>query len=141
MGMLLSVGAVILGSIGVLRDASLLARGHSRIPHFRWEIFGLVAALFSYPFGGIILRNEKIGLVGVGFGSVIVVFALLTTVVFFSRLRPLTEGFAAITLGILATITGFTIGVFLAPIAFALGFASLRHSRREGEIAVNPSAG
>lgn len=59
------------------------------------------------------------------------VFAAAGLALYFTTRRPLSEAFAAIAMGIFAILTGFSVGVYIAPFAVAMGVLANHHLRLE----------
>lgn len=125
-----SVMAVVAGFVAVYRDVKFVWRGGSRPANLGWELFGLAAALVCVLSGIIILRNGTEIANGsiLVYGAIQLALAVTTIVVFLTRWRRLTEGLAAIALGVLSFFTGLSIGIFFIPFAVALGVAALNHT-------------
>jgi hypothetical protein len=125
-----SVLAVVAGAVAVYRDVKIVWRGGSRPANLGWERFGLVAALVCAVFGFLIIRNgsDKANSSILVFGAAQLALAGATILVFLTRWRRLTEGLAAVALGVLSFLTGFSIGIFFMPFAVALGVGALNHS-------------
>lgn len=58
-------------------------------------------------------------------------FAGAGLALYFTSRRPLSEAFAAIAMGIFTILTGFSIGVFIAPFAVGMGVLASHHLRLE----------
>jgi hypothetical protein len=125
-----SVLAFVLGVVAVYRDVKIARGGRSRPANPGWERFGLVSAVVCVLFGIIIIRNgtEKANSAILVLGAVQLALAGATILVFFTRWRRLTEGLAAVAVGVLSFLTGFSIGIFFIPFAVALGVAAINHT-------------
>lgn len=58
-------------------------------------------------------------------------FAAAGLGLYFTARRPLSEAFAAIAMGIFSILSGFSIGVYIAPFALAMGVLASHHLRIE----------
>jgi hypothetical protein len=69
--------------------------------------------------------------------GVLLAFAVAGLAAYFTSRRPLCEAFAAIAMGVLALLTGFSIGPYIAPFALAMGVLASHHSRIERRLKEN----
>jgi hypothetical protein len=61
----------------------------------------------------------------------LLVFAGAGVGLYFTSRRPLSEALAAVAMGIFAILSGFSIGVYVAPFALAMGVLASHHLRIE----------
>lgn len=125
--------AIALGGIAVLR-ATLLMK-HSE-PMRRSPIAERFAMFLCAPCATVAVMMAAGSIRG---GNYVVLSAALLQLAFaaaglalyFTSRSPLSEAFAAIAMGIFTILTGFSIGVFIAPFAVAMGVLASHHLRLE----------
>jgi hypothetical protein len=130
MGAMICVMAVAAGVVASFREAMLVRNGRTKRDSLFWQGASLiiavgcvVMALVIIP-GPIARQNALIGRLA----TAELVFGVGALMVFGTRWRPMTEGLAAIALGIFSFLSGFSIGFFTWWVALLLGIVALIHS-------------
>jgi hypothetical protein len=123
-GTILGLIAVVLGALRVRRSA-----GDERA-HAGWLMFGLIASVVSAAAALLVLygvTQDGNAIVG-AIAAIQLMVSVLAIVLFRTRWRPLTEGLAAVALGIFSFLSGFSIGMLVLPVAAVLGSVAVNHN-------------
>jgi hypothetical protein len=129
----IAIVSIALGAIAVIRATLVLRRGErlrrspvaERIAMFLCAPCATVAVLMLA--GSVEGRNYVV----LSIALVQLAFAAAGLALYFTSKRPFAEAFAAIAMGIFAILSGFSIGVFVAPFALAMGVLASHHLRLE----------
>jgi hypothetical protein len=129
----IAVGAIALGVIAMIRASLLMNHGMGlrrspvteRFAMFICAVCATVAALMTAG----ALRDGNYVVASLAFA--LLVFAGAGVGLYFTSRRPLSEALAAVAMGIFAILSGFSIGVYVAPFALALGVLASHHLRIE----------
>ena len=129
----IAVVAIALGGIALIRASLLLMHGERLRRSATAERFAMFLCAPCATVAALMIAGSVKGgnYVILSFALVQLAFAAAGLALYFTSRRPLSEAFAAIAMGIFAILSGFSVGVYIAPFALAMGVLASHHLRIE----------
>ncbi len=124
----IALGAFSVGRAWLLMRKAAPLRRSPAAERFAMFLCALCATVAVLMIAGA-LKDSSYGLIP--FALIQLAFAAAGLALYFTSRRPLSEAFAAIAIGIFAVLTGFSVGVYIAPFAVAMGVLASHHLRVE----------